>query len=80
MWRVWTRTGKNLLIRERLSARGHVPNRTRNMKLKLFVLLAGYSALLNCVVGPLYLLVSSETDIWCTRIRYSVMITGFSLR
>jgi len=43
------------------------------MKLKLFVLLAGYSALLNCVVGPLYLLVSSETDIWCTRIRYSVM-------
>lgn len=77
MWRVWTRTGKNLLIRERLSARGHVPNRTRNMKLKLFVLLAGYSALLNCVVGPLSLLVSSETDIWCTRIRHSAMITVF---
>ena len=30
---VWTRTGKNLLIRKRLSARGrHVPNRTRNTR------------------------------------------------
>jgi hypothetical protein len=63
MWRVWTRTGKNLLIRESLSARAHVPNRTRNTKLKLFVLLTGYSALLNCVAGALYLLVSSEADI-----------------
>jgi len=77
MWRVWTRTGKNLLIRKRLSARGHVPNRTRNTKLQLFVLLEGCSSLLNCVVGTLYLLVSSEADVWCTRIRQSAMITVF---